>query len=113
MPDLNEVKKNLLTTQAELQKRINDTQSAERQETREGSDDNAKLWEASELRDDLDNEAAGELEEVNQALARLDAGGYGTCTSCGKPIGEARLEAVPYAALCINCADRPQPQPSE
>ena len=40
---------------------------------------------------------------VDAALARLDAGTYGTCTSCGGPIGAERLEALPAAALCIDC----------
>ena len=41
------------------------------------------------------------LEEVDAALARHRAGNYGTCEACGKPIGEARLEAMPAARLCI------------
>jgi DnaK suppressor protein len=41
------------------------------------------------------------LEEVDAALERHRAGNYGTCEACGKPIGEARLEAMPAARLCI------------
>jgi RNA polymerase-binding transcription factor DksA len=44
------------------------------------------------------------LAAVDAALARLDAGTYGTCTTCGGPIGEARLEARPATATCIACA---------
>jgi len=44
------------------------------------------------------------LRDVEDALAKLDAGGYGTCESCGGPIPEARLEAKPAARLCIGCA---------
>jgi DnaK suppressor protein len=43
------------------------------------------------------------LAQVEAALARLDAGAYGTCTSCGRPIAAERLEAIPWAALCIDC----------
>ena len=43
------------------------------------------------------------LELVEAALARLDAGTYGACTSCGKPIAPERLEAIPWAAFCIDC----------
>jgi len=43
--------------------------------------------------------------EVNQALARLDAGEYGLCSECEEPIAEARLKALPYATLCIQCAE--------
>jgi DnaK suppressor protein len=105
MIDLNEMKKVLLMKQEELQQRITNTQAAEREETKGEQDDNAQLWEASEIRDDLDDEAAAELGEVQQALVRLDAGQYGACASCGKPIGETRIKAVPYASLCITCAE--------
>ncbi len=44
------------------------------------------------------------LEEVEAALANLDAGTYGVCESCGAAIGEARLEAMPVARTCIRCA---------
>jgi len=43
------------------------------------------------------------LELVDAALARLDAGAYGSCQSCGRPIGPERLEAIPWAAFCIDC----------
>ncbi|HEY7125143.1 MAG TPA: TraR/DksA C4-type zinc finger protein [Ktedonobacterales bacterium] len=43
------------------------------------------------------------LTQVNEALARMDAGTYGKCANCGKPIAPARLKALPSAALCIEC----------
>ena len=43
------------------------------------------------------------LAEVDAALARLDAGSYGACTSCHRAIAPGRLEALPWAALCIEC----------
>ena len=42
------------------------------------------------------------LREIDAALARIDAGTYGICARCGEPIGEERLEAMPYVTLCIN-----------
>jgi RNA polymerase-binding protein DksA len=42
-----------------------------------------------------------ELVEVERAFARLDAGDYGHCEVCGKPIGDERLEARPTATRCI------------
>ena len=41
------------------------------------------------------------LDEVDAALGRLRDGTYGVCEACGKPIGEARLEAIPMARFCI------------
>jgi RNA polymerase-binding protein DksA len=44
------------------------------------------------------------LSEIEAALKRIDDGTYGTCTACGKPIGIERLEAYPWASLCIDDA---------
>jgi DnaK suppressor protein len=43
------------------------------------------------------------VEAIDAALARLDAGTYGRCTECGNAILAERLEALPAAALCIDC----------
>ena len=43
------------------------------------------------------------LADVEAALARLDAGTYGTCADCRRPIAPERLGALPWAALCIDC----------
>jgi RNA polymerase-binding protein DksA len=41
------------------------------------------------------------LAQVEAALRRVEAGTYGICVRCGRPIGEARLRAIPYTDLCI------------
>jgi DnaK suppressor protein len=46
------------------------------------------------------------LEQTEKALARIDAGSYGVCESCGQPIGKARLIAFPRAVLCVTCKQR-------
>jgi DnaK suppressor protein len=43
------------------------------------------------------------LAQVEAAIARLDAGTYGACANCGRPIALERLEAIPWAAYCIEC----------
>ena len=53
-----------------------------------------------------DHERA-QLALVEEALARLDDGTYETCRSCGDPIAVDRLEAIPWAATCIECARNP------
>jgi len=57
------------------------------------------------------------LYEIEEALKRLDQNTYGLCGMCEKPIMKARLEAVPFARLCVNCQSniertdrRPVPQ---
>jgi DnaK suppressor protein len=51
----------------------------------------------------LRDRATQQLELVDAALARLEAGTYGTCLRCGEPIAAGRLEALPWAAYCISC----------
>ena len=46
------------------------------------------------------------LMQNEQALARIADGSYGTCESCGEPIGKARLMAFPRATLCVTCKQR-------
>jgi DnaK suppressor protein len=46
------------------------------------------------------------LREIEDALRKFDDGSYGSCESCGNQIAEARLEAMPAARLCINCASK-------
>lgn len=43
------------------------------------------------------------LYHIDQALERVQAGTYGNCQECGRPISRERLEAVPHARLCITC----------
>lgn len=57
---------------------------------------------ARELDEGLAEDVERLLEAVEAALARLDAGMYGLCRVCGREIGAERLEAVPYATLCID-----------
>lgn len=47
------------------------------------------------------------LREIESALTRIKSGEYGSCTACGATIPKARLEAIPWARLCLQCADRP------
>ena len=45
------------------------------------------------------------LQSIDAALDRILDGDYGKCASCGEPIQEKRLEAVPWARHCIRCQD--------
>ncbi len=46
------------------------------------------------------------VEEIDRAIVRMNGDTYGVCERCGKKISVARLEALPYAALCIDCKSR-------
>jgi len=46
------------------------------------------------------------LQAIEEALARLDKGTYGTCRDCGEPISPARLSAIPWTRVCITCKEK-------
>ena len=58
-----------------------------------------------EVLDALDDAGIRELHQINAALLRLDNGNFGTCVSCGTEIPIARLQVLPYADRCIDCAE--------
>ena len=63
-----------------------------------------KLEYAKEL--SLEQNTLDLLSKVEWALAKIGEGTYGICDSCGKSIPLARLDALPYATLCVDCARR-------
>ena len=69
------------------------------------SSEQAVERENDEVIDQLESDARAELAQVKQALLRIENGTYEVCTKCEEEIGSARLKALPYVALCINCAD--------
>jgi DnaK suppressor protein len=59
-----------------------------------------------ELADTLEDNSGSVLAAIDGALGRIEEGTYGTCVRCGNPIAPERLEALPYAELCIDCKRR-------
>jgi DnaK suppressor protein len=55
-----------------------------------------------EMASTLEDNSTHVLGEIDAALARIDDGTYGICQACGKPIDVERLEALPWATLCID-----------
>jgi DnaK suppressor protein len=51
----------------------------------------------------IENEQ-GTLEQIYDALERIEAGTFGMCEECTEPIAKPRLQAIPYAKFCIECA---------
>jgi DnaK suppressor protein len=72
---------------------------------RTGGDDGDAAAEAlnTELNSRLAQIESRELKQIHRALVRLENGTYGTCEGCGKKIPVARLNALPYTSLCIEC----------
>ena len=64
-------------------------------------------WRAGEeVLHHLTEHEARDLREIDAALSRIEDGSYGVCQACGKPIGTARLDALPEARLCVACANQ-------
>ena len=51
----------------------------------------------------LEDNSESVLAAIEKALLKIESGTYGICERCGKPIAPERLEALPYAELCIDC----------
>ena len=68
-------------------------------------DDQAISIRENDMRKNLLLEAQQGLNYVNNALSRIENGTYGECVECGEDIDEKRLEAVPYATLCMEHAE--------
>jgi DnaK suppressor protein len=51
----------------------------------------------------LSAQARAAVAEIDRALTKIDQGTYGNCEQCGRAIPQARLRALPYAALCVAC----------
>ncbi len=56
-----------------------------------------------EMASTLEENSTHVLTEIDAALARIEDGTFGVCRRCGEPIAEDRLEALPWATLCIDC----------
>ncbi len=69
----------------------------------------AKAQRAREF-DILQEREYAEIGAIDRALGKIDSGGFGECENCGAPIGEKRLEAIPWTTLCIECASLPPEQ---
>jgi DnaK suppressor protein len=97
----------LLASQAELEARLERTHKhihGKEEAVSPQFDEQIKQTENDQLVYALEDEAREELNQIRRALQRLDDGSYGQCLRCGVEIAAKRLEAVPFAELCIGCA---------
>ena len=68
-------------------------------------DEQAIEREPDEVDEQLEETVIHEIEMIKAALDRIEAGTYETCAACGGKISAKRLQALPYTALCIKCAE--------
>lgn len=109
MKDYEEIRSNLIEMLEDLDDRLTritaDVKHAEEPLSKD-FEEKATQTENDEVLDYLGNAARTEIEQIKQAIARIDRGEYGICQSCGEPIAKERLKAVPYSNLCIKCASQ-------
>ncbi|WP_413520188.1 TraR/DksA family transcriptional regulator [Psychrobacter glacincola] len=68
-------------------------------------EDQAIAYRQNDMRKNLMVEAQQSLNYVNNALSRIEDGSYGECEVCAEPIEPQRLQALPYATLCMQHAE--------
>ncbi len=79
---------------------------ADRTDDDEHDPDGAPLSAEWSRLDGLHRAAASRVTEIDAAIAELDAGRYGICSRCFHPISPGRLEVMPAASRCVDCADK-------
>ena len=106
--DLQAAKKNLLTLKEEYETRIDkieDHIQNPQDDLNEHWEDQAISYRQNDMRTNLMVEARQSLIYVENALSRIENGTYGKCEVCGEQIEEQRLQALPYATLCMEHAE--------
>ena len=103
---LSKVREQLTEMKGKLLSEIDTELRAEREGNKDEGLDTYDL--ASEERDReinfiLSDRERQKIQQIDDALARLDDGSYGVCESCGLDIAEERLQAMPFTRLCRDC----------
>ncbi|HEY1348140.1 MAG TPA: TraR/DksA family transcriptional regulator [Ktedonobacteraceae bacterium] len=112
--DLNNLRARLESRHRELQEAIAQLQPLYASESStagpsEGVQDSAERAREAEEQEEKQSLFAHQrtlLDEIEQALRRLDRGTYGRCSTCGRPIPARRLQAIPWATRDVECAER-------
>lgn len=105
--DLNHAKESLLNLKEEYETQIDkieDHIQNPQDDLNEHWEDQAISYRQNDMCQNLKSEARQSLIYVENALSRIENGTYGECEVCGEPIEAQRLEALPYATLCMEHA---------
>ena len=94
----------LETRQAEILKRLHRIDDDLGRTRDPDSAERATEAENDEVLEEFGHVGSDELKALEAALQRIEAGTYGKCVKCGKPISEERLDVVPQTLFCKKCA---------
>jgi len=104
--DIQKVKEELLKKRAQIIESLENNKK-ESQSEKSGVEDSADEVTAELSRETLYKLSQTERETlflIDIALKKIESGTYGICEECGQPIGEKRLQAIPWVRLCIECS---------
>ena len=104
MSNYQELRATLQNKLEQLHSRVGKIERDLRQTPEADSEERALGRENDEVLERLDESGREELQLLQAAITRIDAGTYGACTQCSKQIAPQRLAALPYALTCIACA---------
>ncbi len=104
MIDVSKIREQLEARLQSLNQRIEDIEGDLRTAPSADFEEQATETEGDQVLEGVEGSARMEAQQIHAALKRIDAGTYGECMTCGEPISEQRLQALPYAMQCISCA---------
>jgi DnaK suppressor protein len=105
MNDYAGVEKRLVALLDDLRRRTSKIEGDLRRTPNRDSEERAQESENDEVLERLDRGGLDEISAIEAALGRIRSGDYGRCTSCGEAIAVGRLDALPFARTCIDCAE--------
>ena len=104
MSEIQEIKAQLEARLRELDKRAHEIDDELSEPVDDDWSEGAAESANDEVLEQVGSLAVDEIRKIKAALSKIDAGTYGICASCGSKIALKRLEALPYATTCIDCA---------
>lgn len=107
MQNTEHFKQKLLSLKKDIRQRIDDIDKDIKHEGMSSNwTEQATERENDEVLESLGNTSEEELFMINNALKRIEAGNYFSCSNCGEDIPTSRLELLPFTTRCVSCADK-------
>ncbi len=103
MLDVSKIRDQLKSHLETLNQRIGEIEGDLRTAPSADWEEQATETEGDQVLEGVEDSALIEAQQIHAAIARIDDGTYGECSTCGKAIGEKRLQALPYAIQCMDC----------
>ena len=106
--ELEKYRRLLIEKKSGLMSELAKTKNAEEETTEESTQDIADKAVSSYTREflySLNDTERNTIQQIDQALARIEEGNYGFCLNCGNAMNEKRLTAIPWSRHCVDCQE--------